>query len=42
MEIKDVVIIATMALAIITKFIVMIVGGAGAISLVAALLHLAF
>lgn len=42
MEVKDIVIIASMALAIICKFIVMIVGGAGAISLVASLIHLAF
>lgn len=42
MGLKDVVIIASIALAIITKFIIMIVGGAGAISFVAALLHLAF
>lgn len=42
MEIKDIVIIAAMALGIITKFIVLIVGGAGAMSLVASLIHLAF
>lgn len=42
MEIKDIVIIGAMALGIITKFIVLIVGGAGAMSFVASLIHLAF
>jgi hypothetical protein len=42
MEVKDIVIIAAMALGIITKFILLIVGGAMTISLVAALLHLAY
>lgn len=42
MEIKDIVIISAMALGIITKFILLIVGGAGALSFVAALIHLAY
>lgn len=42
MEIKDILMIAAMGLAIITKFILLIVGGAMTISLVASLIHLAY